>query len=292
MEIMHNAQISKNVSVAITIAVSYDSIILNDSNSEIYSHNKLMNSIEINFDKIKFSAIVNLIKKLSMLNMVHIFIYNFDMTIFPRWINKILEYNCILATSHNIDNKNLYTVLKEHCIDLYIDTDRNNIEHLSKLQIPCILVNKDHIYDNSCTSFNSDIKFAFDFDATLVDGEADRVYKKYGLIEFQNHEVKNKDNVLQKLPLMNLLKKIYILQCNISEFPITTYMVTARGNEVKHRCLNTLKYYDVKFTKRYFMSGKPKGPKLHELGIDLFFDDTLSHINSAFDNGVIAGLVL
>ncbi|TXH02662.1 MAG: 5'-nucleotidase [Nevskiaceae bacterium] len=134
----------------------------------------------------------------------------------------------------------------------------------------------------------TELRIAFDGDAVLFSDEAERVYQSSGLDAFQAHEQKHAARPLPAGPFKPLLAALHRLQQASREkvgIGLRTALVTARSAPAHERAIRTLMDWGIEVDEALFLGGLAKGPFLREFEPDFFFDDQISHCESA----VVAG---
>jgi 5'-nucleotidase len=132
--------------------------------------------------------------------------------------------------------------------------------------------------------YPDEIRIAFDGDAVLFSDEAERIFQKEGLRAFIGHEIDNKDLPLADGPLKPLLEALHRLQNlagDASPMHIRTALVTARSAPAHERAIRTLMAWNIEIDEAMFLGGLDKGAFLREFEPDFFFDDQISHCESA-----------
>ena len=143
-----------------------------------------------------------------------------------------------------------------------------------------------------------EVRIAFDGDAVLFSDEAERVYQERGLPAFEAHERSRAGVPLPPGPMQPFLRALHVLQRSSppgSPMRIRTALVTARSAPAHDRAVRTLMSWDIEVDEAMFLGGLDKGPFLQVFEPDFFFDDQLSHVQSASQAGpsghVDAGIV-
>ena len=127
------------------------------------------------------------------------------------------------------------------------------------------------------------LRIAFDGDAVLFSDEAERVYQAEGLAAFAQSET---DAALQPLsggPFKEFLAGLHLIQADFPDdaSPITTALVTARSAPAHERVIRTLRAWNIRIDKMFFLGGLDKGEILRAFRADIFFDDQRTHVESA-----------
>jgi 5'-nucleotidase len=133
------------------------------------------------------------------------------------------------------------------------------------------------------TDNNDKLCIAFDGDAVVFSDEAERVFKRDGLIEFSKHEVDAAKKPLPGGPFQNVLAALHRIQSEFpaQESPLRTAIVTARAAPAHERVIRTLRAWNIRIDEAVFLGGMPKGAFLRKFGADIFFDDQKGHCESA-----------
>lgn len=134
----------------------------------------------------------------------------------------------------------------------------------------------------------NELRIAFDGDAVLFSDEAERVFQASGLDAFQSHETTHVGRALPAGPFKPLLEALHRLQRAAGEkvdIKLRTALVTARSAPAHERAIRTLIEWGIEVDEAMFLGGLQKGPFLKEFEPDFFFDDQLTHCESA----VVAG---
>jgi len=133
-----------------------------------------------------------------------------------------------------------------------------------------------------------ELRIAFDGDAVLFSDEAERVFQASGLDAFHAHEVSHAQKPLLPGPFKPLLAALHRLQeATGGSVPmqLRTALVTARSAPAHERAIRTLMEWGIQVDEAMFLGGLEKGPFLKEFEPDFFFDDQITHCESA----VVAG---
>jgi 5'-nucleotidase len=130
---------------------------------------------------------------------------------------------------------------------------------------------------------SEEIHFAFDGDAVLFSDESERIFKEQGLEAFTKNEKKAANQPLSGGPFRNFLGSLQRLQSRFEpgECPLRTALVTARAAPAHERVIRTLRDWNIRIDESLFLGGLAKGEFLRAYGADVFFDDQMSHVESA-----------
>jgi len=127
------------------------------------------------------------------------------------------------------------------------------------------------------------VRIAFDGDAVLFSDEAEQVYQKSGLAEFEATEKAAAEKPLPGGPFKDFLAALHNIQSYYpaKTSPIRTALVTARCAPTHERVIKTLRAWDIRIDEALFLGGRPKGEFLAAYGADLFVDDQQGHCDVA-----------
>jgi 5'-nucleotidase len=130
----------------------------------------------------------------------------------------------------------------------------------------------------------TEVRIAFDGDAVVFSDEAERIYQEHGLSAFEEHERSRAGEPLPPGPFQPFLEALHSLQRSSppgSPMRIRTALVTARSAPAHDRAVRTLMSWDIEVDEAMFLGGLEKGPFLRVFEPDFYFDDQLSHVQSA-----------
>ena len=151
---------------------------------------------------------------------------------------------------------------------------------------------------DAAESHPDEVRIAFDGDAVLFSDEAERVYQERGLPAFEEHERMRAGEPLPPGPMQPFLRALHALQKSSplgSAMRIRTALVTARSAPAHDRAVRTLMSWDIEVDEAMFLGGLDKGPFLQVFEPDFYFDDQITHVQSAAQAGpsghVDAGVV-
>jgi len=136
-----------------------------------------------------------------------------------------------------------------------------------------------------------ELRVAFDFDGVLADDQAEQIYQKNNdLTEFHQAEELQASTPHNAGPLADLFQKISVFQKmeikRESEDPnyqriLKTAIVTARNAPSHERMITTLRKWGVETDETFFLGGIEKKRVLEIMQPHIFFDDQLTHLESA-----------
>lgn len=200
-----------------------------------------------------------------------------------RVMNSVRHYGLDIETALFTSGGDRFRLAKAANLSMFLSTNPTEVKKALELGIPSATVLPDSIVS---ASQDAGLCIAFDGDAVLFGDDAERVNHMEGLAAFQEHEKQNAQIPLSEGPFKAVLQELCRIQSGFldrpaQERPIRIALVTARGTPASDRVLTTLRSWGLQVDEALFCGGLPKGPFLHALGADLFFDDGMHNIESA-----------
>ncbi len=131
------------------------------------------------------------------------------------------------------------------------------------------------------------IRIAFDGDAVLFTGEAERIYLQEGIEAFCSREKEQALVPLAPGPFAHVLRMVAAIQKRQEALrqgedgAIRTALVTARSAPAHERVIRTLQAWGVRIDEAFFLGGMDKSEVLRAFGAHIFFDDSEDNTKSA-----------
>lgn len=179
---------------------------------------------------------------------------------------------------------------------LFLSANADDVHGALAANFPAARVFSASLVD--ATRHPNELRIAFDGDAVLFSDEAERVFQANGLAAFQSHEKARAAQPLPPGPFKPLLEALHRLQAAAGDkvpMKLRTALVTARSAPAHERAIRTLMNWGIEVDEAMFLGGLAKGPFLKQYEPDFFFDDQLTHCESALSAGptghVAAGIV-
>jgi 5'-nucleotidase len=175
-----------------------------------------------------------------------------------------------------------FRYLKPLGAHLFLSANPDDVQGALDAQFPAARVFSQSFVD--AARHPSELRIAFDGDAVLFSDEAERVFQHSGLDAFQSHEATHAARPLPPGPFKPLLEALHRLQRAAGEkveVKLRTALVTARSAPAHERAIRTLIEWGIEVDEAMFLGGLQKGPFLCEFEPDFFFDDQLTHCESA-----------
>jgi len=166
--------------------------------------------------------------------------------------------------------------------DLFLSAHPDDVRHALEAGFPAA-----RVYAKAPEAKDSnpeEVRIAFDGDAVLFSDQAERVFQEKGLPSFEEHERARAGEPLPPGPLQPFLRALQVLQKNPSKgqrMRIRTALVTSRSAPAHDRAIRTLMSWDIEVDEAMFLGGLEKGPFLQVFQPDFYFDDQMTHLDSA-----------
>lgn len=196
-----------------------------------------------------------------------------------RIFNSIEHYQLGISRAAFAGGESPYRYVRPFGAQLFLSADPEDVTEAldSGLAAATILPSKAN------DSTESLVRIAFDGDAVLFSDEAEQVYQKGGLAEFEASEKASAEKPLPGGPFKGFLAALHNIQSHYpaKTSPIRTALVTARCAPAHERVIKTLRAWDIRIDEALFLGGMPKGEFLAAYGADLFVDDQKGHCEVA-----------
>lgn len=196
-----------------------------------------------------------------------------------RIFNSIEHYQLGITRAAFSGGESPYRYVRPFGAQLFLSADPNDVTDAldSGLAAATILPSKAN--DSNETL----VRIAFDGDAVLFSDEAEQIYQKDGLAQFEASEKASAEKPLPGGPFKGFLSALHNIQSHYpaKTSPIRTALVTARCAPAHERVIKTLRAWDIRIDEALFLGGMPKGEFLAAYGADLFVDDQKGHCEVA-----------
>lgn len=192
--------------------------------------------------------------------------------------------------------------LQAYGVDLYLSFNAQDVREALRAGIAAgVLLSaateKKPVFQKGELDNNLEIRIAFDGDAVLFSGEAERIFREQGVEAFCEQEKELAEIPLKPGPFAHVLRLISTLQKNTAiecatwrvglpeerhRMPvIRTALVTARSAPAHERVIRTLRAWGIRIDEAFFMGGMDKSQILEAFGAHIFFDDNEENVESA-----------
>lgn len=137
---------------------------------------------------------------------------------------------------------------------------------------------------------DAELRIAFDFDGVIADDASERIFQGGALEAFHQHEREKSHIPLNPGLLASLFRKLSALQTledrameKDADYRrvLRTAIVTARNAPAHERVITTLEHWGVDANETFFLGGMTKERVLTVLKPHMFFDDQISHLETA-----------
>lgn len=196
-----------------------------------------------------------------------------------RVFNSIEHYGLSISRAAFSGGEMPYRYVRPFGAHLFLSADPEDVKAAldTGLAAATILPSKANDKDDGL------LRIAFDGDAVIFSDEAELVYQKSGLAEFEASEKAAAESPLPGGPFKEFLAALHNIQSRYpaKESPIRTALVTARCAPAHERVIKTLRAWDIRIDEALFLGGMSKGKFLDAYGADLFVDDQQGHCDVA-----------
>lgn len=191
-----------------------------------------------------------------------------------RVFNSIEQHKLDITRAAFTRGRSPYKYLKAFKADLFLSANPEDV---------ALALDNGHasatIYAGSYLKKEEDleeIRIAFDGDAVIFSDEAERIYQKSGLAEFQKHEAEKSEIPLLPGPFTSFLTALYNVQKAYKDpkkKTVRTALVTARNAPAHKRAVKTLRSWGITVDEAFFLGGLDKAAILESFNPHIFFDD-------------------
>lgn len=206
-----------------------------------------------------------------------------------RVFRSIKEYGLDISRAAFVTGKSPYSYVPAFNAALFLSANEADVMQAIQAGFPAGIVLPSVVNDDA----DGELRIAFDFDGVIADDEAETVFKKQGLPEFQAHE-----SVKSHIPhnpglLAPLFKKLSALQRLEAALEnddrhyqrlIRTAIITARSAPAHERVVTSLEEWGLLPNETFFLGGMDKKHILSIFKPHMFFDDQKQHLQPCVDN--------
>ena len=210
-----------------------------------------------------------------------------------RIFNSIEHYGLNIERAAFSNGKSPFEYLKAFDAHLFLSAHNRDVELALEAGFAAAHLLTKATKVDALTNENNQVRVAFDGDAVLFSDDSEKIYKKHGLEAFRQNETENAEIELDSGPFKPFLQALHKIQSlfKVDETPIRTALVTARSAPSHKRVILTLRKWGIRIDEALFLGGLEKGEFLKAFQADIFFDDQVSHVQSASNNDLTSGHV-
>lgn len=179
-----------------------------------------------------------------------------------------------------------HAYIQELGIHLFMSADEKDVRDALSDMVPSARVLEGfNVYETT-----KQIRFAFDGDAVIFSDEAEKVYKRKGLLAFRRNETLKRNTPIGAGPFQKLLARIHEIQKLYpwEHNPIRTALFTARDNYAYKRAINTLRKWNIRLNEAFFLGGLDKSGFLKIYKPHIFFEDQKKYCLNASKKVAVA----
>ncbi len=276
--------ISNKLVVGISSRALFD---LNESNAVFeehgvaaYSQYQINHENEILKPGIAFELVkkfLNLNKQQSLVEVILLSRNSADTGL--RIFNSIQHYGLGITRAAFTSGKSPYRYVSAFGSHLFLSTHQQDVTRA--LQSGCAAA---MIWPSKRDEQHPDrLRIAFDGDSVLFTDESERIFQEQGIEAFHSNESQHALRALPGGPFKGFLQALHRLQHHFpdDDCPIRTALVTARQAPAHERVIRTLREWEIRIDEALFLGGLNKGDFLQAFHADIFFDDQITHCESA-----------
>jgi 5'-nucleotidase len=203
-----------------------------------------------------------------------------------RVFNSIEHYQLDITRGAFLSGKSPYNYIKPFNVSLFLSANEIDVKEAIMAGCPAgRVLDAQHEDDPN----DRELRIAFDFDAVLIDDEAERVYEMGGLEEFQASEMAKSAEPHTPGPLQLLLTQIANIQRSEKEKAkadpsyrplVRVAIITSRNAPAHKRMVTTLRAWDIQVDETFFLGGVDKSGIIEEFNPHIFFDDQRIHLDA------------
>lgn len=200
-----------------------------------------------------------------------------------RIFNSIAYYGLDISRAALVSGASISKYLNAFKTDLYLSYNEHEVQEAINAGVAAGIICSGTDLSIDPNQEVQQIRIAFDGDAVIFSGEAERIYKEQGLKAFEDFERANAQQLLPEGPFAKLLKTLSMVQSQFpdGEGPIRLALVTSRNAPAHERVVRTLRAWDVRIDEIFFLGGIQKSAVLAAFGANIFFDDQTVHTDPA-----------
>jgi 5'-nucleotidase len=205
-----------------------------------------------------------------------------------RVMNSIDHYRLDISRACFVTGKSAHPYLPAFNTALFLSANEDDVRSALAANHPAGLVLPSRTEDDED---DDELRVAFDFDGVIADDEAETVFKRNNDVdEFHAHERRHVDIPHRPGPLADLFQKLSVMQRMEERRSLRDpgyrkilriAIITARNAPSHERVVTTLKSWGVSANETFFLGGMAKSRVLEVFRPHIFFDDQLSHLQSA-----------
>lgn len=204
-----------------------------------------------------------------------------------RVLKSIKSYELPISRAAFVKGRTPFRYLEAFNAALFLSANEEDVRMAVTRGAPAGQVLPTEFVDDST---ESELRIAFDFDGIIADDSAEIVFKSSGLEAFHAAEAEAAAVPMPAGPLSRFFREVARLQqrefarkaADPSYEPrIRLAIITARNAPAHERVVTTLREWGIEIDEVFFLGGVEKARILREFRPHIFFEDQLSHIESA-----------
>ncbi len=204
-----------------------------------------------------------------------------------RVAKSIAYYNLPITRAAFVKGRSPFRYLDAFNASLFLSANAEDVRMAVARSAPAGQVLPTDFVDDAA---QSELRIAFDFDGIIADDSAEAVFKSSGLEAFHAAEAEAASVPMPAGPLAKFFREVAKLQRrelkrkaqNRDYEPrLRLAIITARNAPAHERVVTTLREWGIEIDEVFFLGGIEKARILKEFRPHIFFEDQLSHLESA-----------
>ncbi|NLY24345.1 MAG: 5'-nucleotidase [Bacteroidales bacterium] len=203
-----------------------------------------------------------------------------------RIFNSIRHYNLNISRAAFMSGGSAIEYIAAFNISLFLATNEKDVKEAIDGGKPAGRILQTDVHDDE----SQELRIAFDFDGVIANDESEKVFQEKGLAEYRDYERVHCSEELGAGPLNDFFTKLSFFQKletkkreqdKTYKRILKTSIVTARNAPTHERAINTLNKWGVDVDEMFLLGGIEKSRILNVMKPHLYFDDQLSHLDTA-----------
>lgn len=204
-----------------------------------------------------------------------------------RVIKSIESFKLPISRAAFVKGRSPFRYLEAFNASLFLSGNQEDVRMAVARGAPAGQVLPTDFVDDST---ESELRIAFDFDGIIADDSAEAIFKSSGLAAFHAAETEAATVPIPGGPLSKFFRELAKLQQReLSrkvadpeyEPRLRIAIITARNAPAHERVVTTLRGWGIHIDEVFFLGGIEKARILKEFRPHIFFEDQLSHLESA-----------
>jgi 5'-nucleotidase len=204
-----------------------------------------------------------------------------------RVLKSIAAHALPISRAAFVKGKTPFRYLEAFNAALFLSANEEDVRMAVERGAPAGQVLPTEFIDDSA---ETELRIAFDFDGIIADDSAEAIFKSSGLAAFHASEAQAASVPMPAGPLSKFFREVAKLQQRELtrraadpryEPRLRLAIITARNAPAHERVVTTLREWGMQIDEVFFLGGVEKARILREFRPHIFFEDQLSHLETA-----------